>query len=315
MFVTSQYQNVVLIYFMERNIVKNPKISTLLFASFVLPLCVFGDIKIAEARSCRGIFNPIKRLDCERLIIKEQIEDNITNPATEKLKKARDAAIEAGDRIDEKFTRPVLIKPLEKLGDFLASSSEQWGEAGRSALYIAKAKIASDNLIVAGESIPDMFKPALRQKYGDIVDRVQVKYGANLLNNMCIFQNKICIDLGNTAAQTFGDTIYVKAEKPAPEFKDYIAPIVDGKALLVPNVLHWDKYFLKLLAHELKHVQQYRDAGSTGRFGYEYFRSFKEVNQNYDNINKEIEAREYADEFLSYECSVKERTCIKQQAR
>jgi hypothetical protein len=292
--------------------VKNLKLSTLLFASFLSSsLYIFGNIKIAEARSCDGIWNPIKRIDCERLIIKEQIERNITNPTTEKLKKARDAAIELGDSIDKNITRPVLIKPIERLGDFLASSSEQWGEAGRSGIYIAKDKIARDNLIVTGQPIPDMFKPALRQKYGDIVDRVQIKYGANLLNTMCIFQNRICIDLGNTSAQTFGDTIYIKAEKPAPEFKDYIAPTFNGKASLVPNVLHWDKYFLNLLAHELKHVQQYRDAGSTGRFGYEYFKSFKEVNQNYENINKEVEARQYADEFLDYKCSVKTRTCTK----
>jgi hypothetical protein len=227
------------------------------------------------------------------------------------IDKAKEKLREAGRQIDNNVTQPIIVRPIVKTGDWLSKPAELWGEAGRSGLYIAKTKIASDNLIVVGESIPDMFKPALRQKYGDIVDRVQVKYGANLLNNMCIFQNKICIDLGNTAAQTFGDTIYIKAEKPAPEFKDYIAPIVGGKALLVPNVLHWDKYFLNLLAHELKHVQQYRDAGSTGRFGYEYFKSFKEVNQNYENINKEVEAREYAEEFLNYKCSVETRACTK----
>jgi hypothetical protein len=228
------------------------------------------------------------------------------------IDKAKEKLREAGRSIDNNVTQPIIVRPIVKTGDWLSKPAELWGEAGRSGMYIAKTKIASDNLIVVGESIPDMFKPALRQKYGDIVDRVQIKYGANLLNNICIFQNKICIDLGNTLAQTFGDTIYIKAEKPAPEFKDYVTPIFDGKPSFVPNVLHWDKYFLNLLAHELKHVQQYRDAGSTGRFGYEYFRSYKEVNQNYENISKEIEAREYAQEFLGYECSVKIRTCTKQ---
>jgi hypothetical protein len=229
----------------------------------------------------------------------------------EQIDKAKEKVRGAGRSIDKNVTQPIIVRPLNKVGDWLAKPAELWGEAGRNGMYLAKAKIASDNLIVPSESIPDMFKPALRQKYGDIVDRVQVKYAANLLNNICIFQNKICIDLGETEAQTFGDTIYIKAEKPAPEYKDYEPPVVNGKYSLVPNILHWDRFFLNLLAHELKHVQQYRDAGSTGRFGYEYFRSYKEVNQNYENISKEVEAREYAEEFLEYKCSVETRTCTK----
>jgi hypothetical protein len=283
--------------FTERNIVKNFKISTLLFASFASSsLCIFGNIKIAEARSCDGIWNPIKRLDCERLIIKEQIERNITNPATEKLKKARDAAIEAGDRIDANVTRPILIKPIERLGDFLASSSEQWGEAGRSIMYIAKAKIASDNLIVMADEIHPMFKEALRPKYGSLVDKVRLVYGANILTTICLWQNKGCIDLSNTLAQTFGDTIYIKYPKPFPQFRDS-----DSQS---QGPLRWDSFHLSLIAHELKHSQQYRDAGSTGRFGYEYFKSFKEVNQSYENISKEIEASEFAAEYLKYKCTV-----------
>ena len=260
-------------------------------------LCTFGNIKIAEARSCDGIWNPIKRLDCERLIIKEQLEDNITTPTTDALKEAIDAAIKAGDAIDANITQPILIKPAEKVGDFLASSSEQWGEAGRSAMYLAKAKIANDNITVEKESIPPMFKEALRPKYGDLVDKVRLVYGANILTTMCLWQNKGCIDLSDTTAQTFGDTIYIKYPKPIPEFRD---PTVQ-----VGIALRWDSNHLNLIAHELKHSQQYRDAGSTGRFAYEYFKSFKEVNQSYENISKEIEAREFANEYLYYKCTVK----------
>jgi hypothetical protein len=225
----------------------------------------------------------------------------------EQIDKAKQKIRDAGNSIDNNVTQPIIVRPVVKTGDWLAKASEQWGEAGRTGMYLAKTKIAKDNLIVEGESIPDMFKPALRQKYGDIVDEVKVKYRANLLNNMCIFQNNICIDLSDTQAQTFGDTIYIKPDKPAPEYKDYQAP----KNSIVSNELHWDRFFLSLLAHELKHVQQYRDAGSIGRFGYEYFKSYKEVDQTYKNINKEVEASKYAAEFEKYTCSVATMTCTK----
>ncbi len=278
---------------------KTSKLIALVFAPLLLSLFhTFGNIKMAEARSCDGIWNPIKRIECERLIIKEQFEDNVTTPATNALKKARDAAIKAGDAIDANITQPVLIRPLERAGDFLASSSEQWGEAGRSAMYAAKAKIAADNITGQEESIHPMFKEALRPKYGDLVDKVRLVYGANILTTMCLWQNKGCIDFApnEVAAQTFGDTIYIKYPKPVPEFKD--------SNLQVGRALRWNSVHLNLIAHELKHSQQYRDAGSTGRFGYEYFKSFKEVNQSYKNISKEIEAREFADEYFNYKCTV-----------
>jgi hypothetical protein len=272
-------------------------LTTLLFTSLMFSsFYIFDNIKIVEARSCDGIWNPIKRIECERLIIKEQIEDNITTPTTDALKEARDAAIRAGDAIDANVTRPILIKPVERVGDFLASSSEQWGEAGRSFMYAAKSKIANDNITVQEEPIHPMFKEALRPKYGNLVDKVRLAYGANILTTMCLWQNKGCIDLSDTVAQTFGDTIYIKYPKPVPEFKD--------STLQVGRALKWDSDHLNLIAHELKHSQQYRDAGSTGRFGYEYFKSFKEVNQSYENISKEVEAREFAAEYINYRCTV-----------
>jgi hypothetical protein len=283
-----------------KNTLKFFKFSALSLTLLLSLTCFFGNIKIAEARSCKGINNPFKRIECERLIIKEQIEDNITKPATDKLQEARDAArdaaIRAGDAIDANVTRPILIKPVERVGDFLASSSEQWGEAGRSFMYAAKSKIANDNITVQEETIHPMFKEALRPKYGDLVDKVRLVYGANILTTMCLWQNKGCIDLSDTVAQTFGDTIYIKYPKPVPEFKD--------SNLQVGRALRWDNDHLNLIAHELKHSQQYRDAGSTARFGYEYFKSFKEVNQSYENISKEIEAREFAAEYLNYKCTV-----------
>jgi hypothetical protein len=292
---------IALYYLLGVNIVKFSKLSALLLTSLLLSSsCIFGSIKIAEARSCKGIKNPFKRIECERLIIKEQVEDTITKPATDKFKEARDAArdaaIRAGDAIDANVTRPILIKPIEKVGDFVASSSEQWGETGRSFMYAAKAKIANDNITAQQESIHPMFKEALRPKYGDLVDKVRLVYDANILTTMCLWQNKGCIDLSDTVAQTFGDTIYIKYSKPVPAFKD--------SNLQVGRALKWDSSHLNLIAHELKHSQQYRDAGSTGRFGYEYFKSFKEVNQSYENISKEVEAREFAAEYINYRCTV-----------
>jgi glucan-binding YG repeat protein len=48
----------------------------LLVSTFFSCFSIFSNIKIAEARSCDGIWNPIERIDCERLIIKEQAENN-----------------------------------------------------------------------------------------------------------------------------------------------------------------------------------------------------------------------------------------------
>ena len=65
----------------EQNILKISRLTFLLFGSGLLSSSyLFCDIKLAEARSCDDIWNPIKRLDCERLIIKEQIENNIPSP-------------------------------------------------------------------------------------------------------------------------------------------------------------------------------------------------------------------------------------------
>jgi hypothetical protein len=235
----------------------------------------------------------------------------------EQIDKVKNQLRQTGEHIDKNVTQPVIVRPIVrpvirtvvKATDWLAKPAELWGESGRAGMYAAKAKIESDNLSVPKEPIPEMFKPALRQKYGDIVDRVKIVYSANLLTNICIFQNKVCVDLGNTAAQAFGDTVYIKAAKPDPQDVDYEPLLVDGKYQF--TTLRWDRVFLNLLAHEIKHVQQYRDAGSTGRFGYEYFKSFKEVNQSYHNINKEVEASEHAEEFLAYKCSVKENNCTK----
>jgi hypothetical protein len=227
----------------------------------------------------------------------------------EQIDKAKDRLRATGRYIDRNITQPV-VRPIVKATDWLSKPAELYGESGRAAFYAAKIKIASDNITVPKEPIPGMFKSALRQKYGDLVDQVEISYGANLLNTMCIFQNHICIDLGNTLAQTFGDTIYIKASKPAPEHTDYEPPIIDGRYSMT-DALHWNRFFLALVAHELKHVQQYRDAGSTGRFGYEYFKSYKESGHNYWKINKEVEAIEYAEEFLSYGCSVAKNFCMK----
>jgi hypothetical protein len=147
-----------------------------------------------------------------------------------------------------------------------------WGEAGASG-YQAAARIMRERN-GNGQSLDEIQKRFLRQRYGDLVDQVSIVYSSRMMSEWCALGE--CITLGgvDSAAQTYCDRIYVSD-------------------LYKPN----DADQTVLLAHELKHSQQCREKGGEGKFGFHYFREYKKANQNYANNSVEGEAENAAKEF------------------
>ncbi|MBQ49181.1 MAG: hypothetical protein CMP10_17520 [Zetaproteobacteria bacterium] len=116
-------------------------------------------------------------------------------------------------------------------------------------------------------SRPD--KKILRPIFGDLVDRVTITYGANLLSQLDF------IGLFQTAgAQTFGTRIYL--EKTREYFTN-------------EQLEH-----IELLAHELVHSQQWLTRGeSLSNFGRDYGTGFCKAGSSYDDNKMEAEARSY----------------------
>jgi Domain of unknown function (DUF4157) len=139
-----------------------------------------------------------------------------------------------------------------------------WGTAGRAA-YPAAAKIMRERNTQTAKGLSAAHKRLLKRRYGDIVESVRVVYNARMMEKWCALGK--CVQIGGTesAAQTFGTTVYVKGPERPIDINQFL-----------------------LLAHELKHVQQQK--GRLDTFGYDYFKAYKQAGQNYANNRMEQEA-------------------------
>ena len=155
---------------------------------------------------------------------------------------------------------------------FSEAGETGFANAGATAYVVAEAGIREDNDDRPSVAIDDERKALLRPDFGDIVDDVLIVYGAELVELVILGQR-----IGTNAdAQTFGTRLYFEG------------PYVAGDA---------DQ--LKLLAHELIHTQQYRDARrSSWEFGKRYFREYYRAGFSYDDNEMEKEADEFAACFI-----------------
>lgn len=146
-----------------------------------------------------------------------------------------------------------------------------FAEAGGHAYGVAAGTIQSWNSDRSRHALDANQKAQLRPHFGDLVDRVWVTYGAEMLDRVEVAGVGAGID---AAAQTFGHAIYVrrpKSGKPAE---------------------------LLLLAHEMVHSRQFEDAGSSlTRFGNRYFRAYYRADYSYANNAMEVEADAIATQF------------------
>jgi len=144
-------------------------------------------------------------------------------------------------------------------------AEEVWGEAGRG-LYISAAKFMERDNTLPFSLLDNRQKTLLRPEFGSLVDRVRIKYGADMLDRWG--SGNFQISQGSDG-QTFCNVIYIK------------------------NAYRkGDDYQVILLGHELQHSRQCEELGGMSNFGYHYFKQFKKAGQSYENNLLERQANE-----------------------
>ncbi len=149
-------------------------------------------------------------------------------------------------------------------------TEEAWGQFGAIAYQTAAEVMQSNN--TEPQSLTDLQKQYLRPYFGDLVDRVEVVYNAILMEDWVAASFKI--NVGESNAQVYGNTIYIKKEMKEKDFEQLV-----------------------LLSHELIHCQQHERLGSLGNFGYHYFKEYKKAGETYRNNQLEVEAFDFEKEF------------------
>lgn len=141
-------------------------------------------------------------------------------------------------------------------------SKELWGKAGRVAMPAAEKTMKARNK--RKEPLTDRHKYALRPIFGDLVDRINVRYSSKMLDKWSALGKEINLSGVDTVGQAYGYDVFVAY--PKSRFNSEPA-----------DMLH-------LLIHEITHVQQMRDIKNTvADFGYRYFWEYKAANLNYEN--------------------------------
>jgi hypothetical protein len=167
------------------------------------------------------------------------------------------------------------------IGDVLDEVADAFNGVGEAAFanaggvgYVAAASAISHLNRNRDERLLDARrKELLRPKFGDLIDDVAIKYGAEMVT-VEVMGKRIG---ANPAGQTFGLNIYIKGP--------YVA---DSDAQL------------ELLAHEMVHVKQYKSAdGSLFEFGKRYFREYYRAGFKYEKNDMEQDADRFAACFMT----------------
>lgn len=152
-------------------------------------------------------------------------------------------------------------------------ADEVWGEAGRELYLDGAALIATKNAMLPRKRLDAFQKAYLRPQFGNLVDKIYVKYGATTLDN---WRLGIVRMSQPSAGQTFCNNIYITQRYRPNDFD-----------------------LLVLLAHELYHSKQCEDLGGLSNFGYWYFKEYKRANQNYAKNRMEVTAASFENQFLT----------------
>jgi hypothetical protein len=156
---------------------------------------------------------------------------------------------------------------------FNAAGETAFANAGAAA-YIAGAEAiaALNQSMLLPQKLDNDRKELLRADFGDLVDEVRLRYGAQLIE-LTILGRRVGT---NPDGQTFGDRIYL-----AEDFRA------------------GDDDQLELIAHELVHSKQWKQAGSSlWEFGKRYFREYYRAGFDYDHNIMEEEADDFAGCFI-----------------
>lgn len=138
------------------------------------------------------------------------------------------------------------------------------GEVGQNAYVAAAATMKSKN--PSWGTLDAIEKKALRPFHGDLVDKVRLHWGSQLMDKWG--SDPFEISLGDSQGQTYGLDIYLAPTRDSIDIVDRIA----------------------LIGHEMQHTRQYINLGSSlHQFGRRYFESFAKSG-GYDNISFEKEA-------------------------
>lgn len=153
--------------------------------------------------------------------------------------------------------------------DIFGAPTQLWGEAGRVAIPTAAQIMLSRH--GPGGRLSRCEKEALRPYFSrDLLNLTTVHYSATPLDTVKAegFGVPFLERIRGSAAQAFGYDIYIR----------------DSKASFS------DADRLRLLAHELTHVQQYARFGGLSNFGYHYFVGYARANFRYRGNKLEQEA-------------------------
>lgn len=159
-------------------------------------------------------------------------------------------------------------------GDLTNPVCSTVGQIGQSAYPAAANEMISRHRNNHKRGLTAKEKAVLRTLYGDMVDRVQLIFGARPMDQ--IGRGRYRISMG-TGAQTFGYRIYLKHSdrQASGNFVEQI----------------------KFVGHEMAHTQQYVKRGSSlSRFGRDYFKGWCNNNFSYSRNPLEREAHDWEKE-------------------
>jgi hypothetical protein len=169
-----------------------------------------------------------------------------------------------------------LFDGLKRMADtvkdvFVGAGEAAFSEAGAGGYVLAAGAIGALNRGKSSSKLDAERKRLLRPDFGGIVDDVNIKYSAQMVEFEVLGQR-----IGaNPAAQTFGTDIYLESAYRGG-----------------------DAGQLALLAHELVHTQQFRKEGSLYGFGKRYFREYFRAGFDYASNEMEREADQFAACFM-----------------
>jgi CVNH domain/Domain of unknown function (DUF4157) len=162
------------------------------------------------------------------------------------------------------------LDPTKAIPGSAEVAERLWGEAGAVG-YPAAAQVMQNRELAIGNQLSTRERQFLRSRYGNLVDQVSVFYDKKMMDEWCGFGKCTSTD---SAAQTYCNRIYVR-----------------------DSLKRDDAAQLMLLAHEMKHVEQCKQLGGEGGFGFHYFREYKRANLDYANNIMEVDARNSARDF------------------
>ncbi len=121
------------------------------------------------------------------------------------------------------------------------SAKDLWGRAGKVAMPAAEKIMKARNK--RKESLSNRQKHALRPIFGNLVDRINVRYSSKMLDKWSALGKEISLSGVDTVGQAYGYDVFVAY--PKSRFNTKPADMLD------------------LLIHEITHVQQMRDIKNT----------------------------------------------------